>query len=117
LAEVISEPFLVAKPASLTKAVAAMQAVIVNCWPRIPQHRYKILRAITMCWMNITAESKSQSTEHAAVESLKAELKQTVLLLSSVGPSTGTQMDEDARALSTKDGRLNELFALPSDST
>ena len=90
-----------------------MQSVIVNCWPRIPQHRYKILQAITMCWMNITADSTSQSTDHAAVERLKVELKQTVSLMASVG--AGTQMDEDARVLSLKESRLNDLFAAPGN--
>lgn len=117
LAEVISEPFLTGRPHSLTKAVLAMQAVIVNCWPRVsqPQHRYGILQAITMCWMNVTTEETSIVRDLNEVERLKAELKRTVALLPSLDASSETPMSEDARVLTLNESRLKDLFA-PLDS-
>ena len=49
----LAAPFATAYPPLLQVSVQAMEAVIVNDWPRISYYRGEILRGLTICWCRI----------------------------------------------------------------
>lgn len=101
LNDVLSHPQAFAP--ALETAVAALQAVIRNCWPRISVWRAEVLKGVCLCWVPI------QGLEGEA--ELRRRLRETVELLEvAVKVDEGMKWEEECRMLVEADGRLEGLF-------
>ncbi|KAK4544343.1 hypothetical protein LTR36_004234 [Oleoguttula mirabilis] len=108
LTETLAHPLAVEQTtATLLSAVQALQALILNAWPRIPEYRGVVLKGLTLCWLNLSQVDQAGGEE---VEALRAELKIAVEMLRAVlGPDAG--FDEECATLITADSRLEGLLA------
>ena len=114
ITNVLSNPFGAAYPPLLMAAIKALQTVMYNCWPRAAFWRTEILKGITLCWLRIADEDRSNK-ELLAVEE---ELQKTVQILATA-VSQEIDIDEDFQQLMSADDRLERLFEKVSidDST
>ena len=86
--------------------VKALEALILNCWPRIGYYRGSILKGIVLCWCMIK-ESQRQNEELRYVE---YSLRKACHLMKAVLNSTDSSFAEELAALSASDHRLLDLF-------
>ena len=73
----LSAPFGPAHPPLLLAAAVALQAVILNDWPRIDCYQAEILKGLALCWYTIN-ESICESCE---LDSVKTVVRQDINLL------------------------------------
>jgi len=100
LTESLSHPTMATQSDALLAAVKAMQAVVLNAWPRMVDWRAEVLKGMCLCWINLgegDAEVRKELRE--AVQMLKAALGERV------------EWDADIAALVDADGRMEGLFA------
>lgn len=103
LTKTLANPSSATPVPTLVSAVKALQAVVLNGWPRMPEHRGEVLKGLTLCWLNLQGGNGDE------IARLKAELSTTVMMLrSALGPSSG--FDDDCSTLVAADGRLEELL-------
>ncbi|KAK3323541.1 hypothetical protein B0T19DRAFT_207757 [Cercophora scortea] len=55
LTGILTDPFAPLSPATLISAIKALEAVLANCWPRIPQTPWQdeIINGLVVCWLNL----------------------------------------------------------------
>ncbi len=103
LSEVLAAPFGTAYPPLLLAAVKAIQATLVDCWPRIAIYRAEILRGLATCWCRIE-EGGSEG-----LDNVSAAIKDAVkLLTAAVGNAVDAKADYES--LVDSDERLSDLF-------
>ncbi|KAI7502971.1 poly A polymerase C-terminal region-like protein [Hortaea werneckii] len=103
LNSILSPSLIAMPPETLCSATKAVQAVIVNGWPRMSEHRGEVLKGITLCWINVEGMSDD------ATEELKRELKTAVQLLRAALKGQAA-FDEETKVLMDADARLKGLF-------
>ncbi|EMC91906.1 hypothetical protein BAUCODRAFT_126876 [Baudoinia panamericana UAMH 10762] len=103
LTETLIHPLASAQMPTLTAAVKALQAVILNGWPRMSEYRGEVLKGLTLCWLN-THEMKGEDAD-----GLRREMRETVAMLR-VALGGGSGFDEDCQTLLVADGRLTGLL-------
>jgi tRNA nucleotidyltransferase (CCA-adding enzyme) len=91
---------------TLLSAIKALQAIILNCWPRIVEYRGEVLKGVTLSWLNL--DERSELKEEKAP--LRAELKNAVGMLRAAVGDGAKDFDGDCLALIAADGRLEELL-------
>lgn len=105
LTATLSHPLGAAEISTLLAGVKAMQAVILNCWPRMSEYRGEVLKGLTLCWLGVEGQNGEQATR------LKTELQETVKLLrAALGDQSS--FDEDCAMLAAADGRLEALLSV-----
>lgn len=107
------DPFFVGDPRCLIAAVAALQSLIANCWPRLSQthHRNRVIQALVVCWINVTAEEGQGSADPESTALLKDSLTQAALMVSSVEEAVGEQLVKVVGSLTARENQLLPLFA------
>ena len=103
LTDILTNPFGTAHAPSLLSAAKAMQSVILNGWPRMPTHRGEVLKALTLCWLQI------HDTTDEALAQVRDELRTTVAMLR-IAVKADCDIDTDFAALIEADDRLEPLF-------
>merc|ERR1711939_19137 len=103
LNSILSPSFIATPPETLCSATKAVQAVIVNGWPRMSEHRGEVVKGITMCWINVEGMSDEATRE------LKRELKTAIQLLRAA-LKDHADFGEETKVLMDADTRLKELF-------
>ncbi|KAI7649796.1 hypothetical protein KC322_g19022, partial [Hortaea werneckii] len=103
LNSILSPSFIAMPPETLYSATKAVQAVIVNGWPRMSEHRGEVLKGITMCWINVEGMSDD------ATEELKRGLKTAIEILRAALKDQA-DFDEETKVLMDADTRLKCLF-------
>lgn len=78
LSTVLQEPFIVSHRALTMSTLAALQAVMLNAWPRIPGHGSAIMMGLSLCWGRCVSENVS-TQQHAG--EVKVTLQDTVAML------------------------------------
>ncbi|KAI9874184.1 MAG: hypothetical protein M1830_010096 [Pleopsidium flavum] len=103
LSEILAAPFGTAYPPLLLAAVKAIQAILVNCWPRIAIYRGEILRGLTTCWCRLLEDGSE------GLDSVSAAIKDAIKLLTA---AFGNAVDAkaDYGSLVDSDERLSFLF-------
>ncbi|KAF2482960.1 hypothetical protein BDY17DRAFT_138728 [Neohortaea acidophila] len=103
LTETLSYPLGDARVETLLSATRALQAVILNAWPRMVVHRGEVLKGLAFCWINI------KESEGEGVEELRRELKEAVgMLRAAVGEEV--DFEHDARTLLEAEPGLEGLL-------
>lgn len=88
---------------TLVSAVKAMQAVILNAWPKMPEYKLEVLKGLTLCWLNLDGKSGDD------VAQVREETKTTVQMLRAALGSSAEFKDE-CRLLVDIDERLSEML-------
>ena len=102
LTEVLSHPLAKAQPEMLLVATRALQAVILNGWPRVMHHRAEILKGLTFCWLAI------EDDDSEGIEDVRSKLKMTADMLRSA--VSEQDFAADCRTLIEADLRLAPLL-------
>lgn len=73
----LTAPFATAYPPLLEASIKALEAAMVNDWPRITNHRGEILRGLTVCWCRI----KDEETRSRGLRKVQESIERSVRLL------------------------------------
>ncbi|MCJ1250460.1 hypothetical protein MMC30_007688 [Trapelia coarctata] len=95
LSDTLSAPFGLAHPPLLKASALALQAIILNDWPRIAYYRGDILRGITACWCGMQDDGRTSKE----FEDIRVVLKQGVGLLKAA-------LDADVASIQEIEGLL-----------
>lgn len=104
LSQALSDPFSAVNPSAALAATSALQALILNGWPRMTDNRGEVLRAICLGWKRITED------EHPAdgVEEVKVQIQRCVAMLADVVGEC--DFGNECESLVEADGQLDGLF-------
>lgn len=118
---IMTNPFETKHPQSVLAATQLLQAILRCCWPRISAYRNEIIRALTVCWLNIADEDTWPTSDKTAPtkQELETQLIKAAALLSSVirndaqagQDQPGTMLDDLVSPLVKKEPLLAPLFA------
>ncbi|KAH6635214.1 hypothetical protein B0J18DRAFT_472244 [Chaetomium sp. MPI-SDFR-AT-0129] len=143
LSAILTDPFGPSAPETLLAAVKALQAVLTNCWPRIPGSPWQdeIINALVLCWLHVLEQEgeedkvsseqerpRGEESKNRRFGLVKKELRLTARALAAVLKTARKQVDggEDGKGnvetdlgsyvapLVAKDPRLTGLFGPPS---
>jgi hypothetical protein len=111
LSNILSDPLAATYPTLLSPAAGAMQAVIENAWPRIPEWRGEILKGVCVCWVRMVEEGGDIAM--AELEEIKGALREVVDMLAEVlrADGKGEVWETEVEKLVDADERLAALFA------
>jgi hypothetical protein len=118
LSTIMTDPFAPAAPSTLLAAIRALQAVLANCWPRIPGSPWQdeIINALVLCWLHV-AEHEQPATGRAAIADyaqIKPELltssKALAAVLKTAEGGAATDLATHVAPLLEKEPRLAKLF-------
>ena len=110
ITETLSHPFAEAQIETLVSATKALQAVILNGWPRMAGCRGEVLKGLTFAWLNV------DGVEGDEVEVLRREMKETVTMLR-YAVTNEIDIDAEIAKLVEVNAELGGLFAsVESDS-
>ncbi|KAK3991404.1 hypothetical protein QBC44DRAFT_393364 [Cladorrhinum sp. PSN332] len=107
----LTDPFAPASPELLLSAIKTLQAILTNCWPRIPAHQDEILNALVLCWLNVSSSSSSSSSGRHPLPEVEKELITSSRLLSAVLDSKETSLSQLVSPLIQKEPSLARLFS------
>lgn len=112
LSTIMTDPFAPVSPATLLSATKALQAVLANCWPRIPASPWQdeIINALVLCWLHLAEHDKPD----AAHSLIKQELLTSAKALAAVLKTNNINLASHVAPLVAKESRLAPLF--PSSS-
>ncbi|KAK3684389.1 CCA tRNA nucleotidyltransferase, mitochondrial [Vermiconidia calcicola] len=103
LTETLSHPLADAQTATLLSATKAMQAVILNGWPRMGVHRGEVLKGLTLCWIKLADQRGEQ------VSVLRDGMRETVQMLKYV-TGEGVDFEQESAMLIEADPRVGGLL-------
>lgn len=114
---IMTDPFAPVAPWALLSAIKALQAVLANCWLRIPNSPWQdeIINALVLCWLHVMEHDRYPSAE------IRAQLEQELLTTSKVLAAVlktaegeggaAIELSSHAAPLVEKDPRLALLFS------
>ncbi|KAL7897949.1 hypothetical protein HDV63DRAFT_404302 [Trichoderma sp. SZMC 28014] len=107
-ASTLSDPFVMGYPPLVSSTTEALNAALVNCWPRFSSPGYidQVIHTISLCWLNL----KSSQLPAEDVEKISAYLTRTSTILQSLWVREGSGPIEGLTAALQKEPRLVDLF-------
>lgn len=109
VSEVMTDPFGTKHPPTLTSATQLLQAILRNCWPRVPHYCNEIAKILMLCWLNIEDEDSFPDGSPVAND-LKAGLTQTADMLAAVMKASQVDLQDRVGVLIEKEPQLRNLF-------
>nr|POF03491.1 cca trna nucleotidyltransferase, mitochondrial [Quercus suber] len=107
LTDTLTHPLASAEVPLLANAAKAIQAVILNAWPRMKGYRGEVLKGLTTCWLNL----ENANDRHAA-EEVKRDLQEVVKMLKVVlREDEEVDFEVECMVLVRADARLDGLLA------
>ena len=103
ITETLSHPLADAQTETLLSATKALQAVVLNAWPRMTEHRGEVLKGLTLCWLKVADK------EGEDAEALKWEMRQSVGMLR-VAIERAVDFEADCTMLVETEPRLKGLL-------
>ena len=103
LTETLSHPLADAQVKTLLSATNALQAVILNGWPRMVVHRGEVLKGLTLCWIKMAGKEGNE------VERLRIEMKEAVNMLRSA-VSNEVNFEKDCETLIDAQSKVRGLL-------
>lgn len=113
LSAVMTDPFATAHPPALLSAAEAMNAIIVNCWPRIldSEHVEQIIRAISLCWLSLyDGDTASQASEQDT-SAISEQLARSGEMLQAIWQQHNVQPPKKLSEVLKQEPRLKALFS------
>lgn len=83
LSAILQDPFILSHKTLTLSTLKALQAVILNAWPRIPARRGAIMMGLCLCWGRCMEEQGTADKE-TVVKNVRKELQETVAMLDAV---------------------------------
>lgn len=85
-ASVMTNPFAVTHPPVLLSASKALNATLVNCWPRMhdAQHAGQVTRIVILCWLNLHGGDGAPELATSERDAITSELTLTATFLESL---------------------------------
>lgn len=107
-ASTLSDPFVMGYPPLVYSTTEALNATLVNCWPRFSSPGYidQVIHTISLCWLNL----KSSQLPVEDVDQISAHLIRTSTILHSLWSREGSGPLKGLTAAVQKEPRLAELF-------
>ncbi|KAL7951137.1 hypothetical protein V8C42DRAFT_308611 [Trichoderma barbatum] len=104
----LSDPFAMEYPPLVCATTEALNATLVNCWPRIssPGYADQVLHMVSLCWLNL----KSSQIPAEAVDQISTHIIRTSTILQSLWSREGSAPPQQLAAILEKEPRLVELF-------
>lgn len=95
-------------PPLVSSTTEALNAALVNCWPRFSSPGYidQVIHTISLCWLNL----KSSQLPAEDVEQISAYLTRTSTILQSLWVREGSGPIEGLTTALQKEPRLVDLF-------
>ncbi|KAK0735681.1 hypothetical protein B0T21DRAFT_190623 [Apiosordaria backusii] len=118
ISTILTDPFASAAPQTLLSAIKALQAILRNCWPRLPPGSVwqdEIINALVLCWLNLD-EPTNTTTDNSnsnSVGDIRKQLITSAQALSAVAKTAGTDLSAQVAPLVTKTASLATLFSAP----
>ncbi|KAH0209330.1 poly A polymerase C-terminal region-like protein, partial [Aureobasidium melanogenum] len=106
LSSILTHPFVTASSPLLLSAVQALQAIILNTWPRMHVHKHEVLKCVTVPWIRMQEEGVAGSE----FDRIKEECRVVVQMLRDALHENIGEFDEEASELVKVDKRLDGLF-------
>ena len=103
LVETLSHPLAEAQIETLVSATRALQALILNGWPRMVEYRGEVLKGLTFAWVNV------HPLEGAEVELLQSEMREAVKMLR-YAVAENVDFEADCQKLAKADPRVEGLL-------
>ena len=94
-----------AYPPLLKASVHAIDAVVVNVWPRVAYHRGELLEGLLICWCRIQGEV----TQSKELQRIQAGIHHTVKLVTEI-LRVDINVAEEYQTLIDSDRRLQTLL-------
>jgi hypothetical protein len=110
------DPFAPQYPPVLLAATRLLNSVIRCCWPRIPNHCNDIVKALTICWLDIEDEEAFPLGDMGK-EQLKSDLARAASSLSAVMDTKSTRLSDRTRSLMEQEPLLKGLFQRATAAT
>ncbi|KAL1873131.1 hypothetical protein VTK73DRAFT_1042 [Phialemonium thermophilum] len=110
----ITDPFALSHPPSLLAAVAALQATIINCWPRLSQGVWQeeIMKMLIQSWLRLVDDDSPSTTNSEVRIQLRRELNKTAKMLAAVvAAGDDVPLAEKISPLVAKEAQLSGLFS------
>lgn len=104
---ILTAPFATKYPPLLDATVRAVEAVVVNVWPRIDYYRMNILDGLVGCWCKILNEEVTSSNN--VLIRVKSHIEKVVRLMTAL-LKTQRNIKDDYHHLIAIDGRLKDLL-------
>ncbi|KAK4165148.1 hypothetical protein QBC43DRAFT_288034 [Cladorrhinum sp. PSN259] len=112
----LTDPFAPASPETLLSAIKTLQAVLTNCWPRVPAYQDEILNALVLCWLNLPSDNPLLEIEKELITSSRL-LSAVLNSADSSSSSPSPRLSQLVSPLIQKEPSLAMLFSLcPSPS-
>lgn len=106
LSSILTHPFVTASPPLLLSSVQALQAIVLNTWPRMHVHKNEVLKCVTVPWIRMQEENVAGNE----FESIKEECKVVVQMLRDAIQENVDEFDGEVLELMKVDKRLEGLF-------
>ncbi|KAL2135876.1 hypothetical protein VTI74DRAFT_6475 [Chaetomium olivicolor] len=117
LSSILTDPFAPVSPATLLAAIRALQAVLANCWPRIPGSPWQdeIINALVLCWLHLAEHNRPFDDGGSVYTAIEQELLTSSKALAAVlktGSGEGAiNLASHVAPLLAKEPRLGRLFS------
>jgi tRNA nucleotidyltransferase (CCA-adding enzyme) len=82
LSTILQEPFVLAHKPLVLSTLKAVQALLLNTWPRVPGHRAAVMMGLTLLWARCLEEQAKPQAQD--VDDVKLQVKEAVAMLDAV---------------------------------
>ncbi|KAL0933036.1 poly polymerase protein [Colletotrichum truncatum] len=108
---ILTDPFFVSCPSCIQTTSHTLSVIMLNCWPRVmqPTHSGELLRAISICWLNLRDE-ESRAPDRKEIQEALAAISSLVPILSSIFDSANLSLQQQFSRLSAAEPKLVDLF-------
>lgn len=104
LSSLLTHPFVTSSPPLLLSSIQALQAVVLNCWPRMHVYKAEVLKCVVVSWIRMHEENDGEW------EREKEECRNVVKMLrDAIGEDVG-EFETEVQELVKVDSRLAGLF-------
>jgi len=112
LSATITDPFALSYPPALLSAIAALQATIANCWPRLSRGIWQdeIIKMLVLGWLHLVDDSTLASASKQTRDKVRAELVKAAKMLAAAGETDDTPLATKVAPLISKEPELAGLF-------
>lgn len=112
LSTAITDPFALSYPPALLSAIAALQATILYCWPRLSRGIWQdeIIRALTVGWLQLADDSTFAPAGEDTRREVREALIKTAKMLAAVAETADVPLATKVAPLLSKEPELAGLF-------
>ncbi len=105
-AAIMTDPFAMSQPATLSATIKALEATMTSCWPRIANRPWQdeITKMLVICWLNF-----QDNTNKA--KDMEAELVRAAGILAAIMKAGEVDVASKISPLVAKEPLLQGLFS------